>query len=117
MKPLPTHRNQSFAQGISHCLLQPIIQDLTDKKDVAKSKKSKSNYNCGIKVLSRYEEKYRSGIPEDVLPELVEDVSKKIHINIEITVPLAIQQFINVRNSSGHGKTYKFINKYKTRPR
>ena len=68
MKPLPTHRNQSFAQGISHCLLQPIIQDLTDKKDVAKS----------IKVLSRYEEKYRSGIPEDVLPELVEDVSKKI---------------------------------------
>ena len=110
VKPLPTHRNQSFAQGISHCLLQPIIQDLTDKKDVAKSKKSKSNYNCGIKVLSRYEEKYRSGIPEDVLPELVEEVSKKIHINIEITVPLAIQQFINVRNSSGHGKTYKFIN-------
>ena len=36
VKPLPTHRNQSFAQGISHCLLQPIIQDLTDKKDVAK---------------------------------------------------------------------------------
>ena len=62
VKPLPNHRSQSFAQGISHCLLQPIIQDLTNKKDVAKSKQSKSNYNCGIKVLSQYEEQYRSGV-------------------------------------------------------
>ena len=110
VKPLPTHRNQSFAQGISHCLLQPIIQDLTDKKYVAKSKQSKSNYNCGIKVLSQYEEEFRAGIPEEMLSQLVEEVSKKVHINIEITVPLAINQFINVRNSSGHGKTYRFIN-------
>jgi hypothetical protein len=110
VKPLPNHRKQSFAQGISHCLLQPIIQDLASKRDAAKSKQSKSNYNCGMKLLSTYEEQYRSGIPEEMLPQLVEEVSKKIHINIEITVPLAVQQFINVRNSSGHGKTYKFLN-------
>ena len=75
IQPLPKHRNQSFAQGLNHCLLQPIIQDLADKKDAAKSKKSKSNYNCGIKVLTEYEEKYRSGIPEEMLPQLVEDTA------------------------------------------
>ena len=110
VKALPKHRKQSFAQGISHCLLQPIIQDLSQKRDMAKTTKSKSNYNCGLKVLMGYEEKYRDGIPEAVLPELVEAVSKKVHINIEVTVPLASQQFLSIRNSSGHGKNYTFLN-------
>ena len=110
VKPLPKHRSQSFAQGIDHCLLQPIINDFSEKMLLAKSKSSKSNYNCGIKVLTEYKEKYRSGIPETVLPQLVEDVSKKVQINIEITIPLATNQFLTVRNSYGHGKNYKFTN-------
>ena len=110
--PLSEHRSQSFAQGINHCLIQPIINDLSAKRDVAKSSKSFSNYKRAVEVLQDYEQKYKDGIPEEILPLMVEDVSKKgVQINIEITLPLATtNQFISIKNSYGHGKLYKFLN-------
>ena len=70
-------RPQAFAQGVSHCLIQPIITDLTNRRDDLKnpSKQSLSNYNCAIGKLEEYAQEYSQGIPIPALYHMVEDVS------------------------------------------
>ena len=104
---------QYFAQGVSHCLISPIVNDLSSKLAEAKTKQSKSNYKCAIDVLSGYEQKYRAGIPVSALHTMVEEVSMKHKINVEIKTPCAKrgeEQFIRVSNQYSHGKVYDFVN-------
>ena len=107
---------QYFAQGVSHCLIQPIINDLKTKRDELKkpSKQSLSNYNCAIDKLQNYATKYSDGIPVPALHRMVEDVSTtEKEINIEVKVPCAKKgedQFLRIDNQYGHGKVYEFVN-------
>ena len=106
---------QYFAQGVSHCLIQPIINDFTKTRDSLKkpSKQSLSNYNCAIEKLSNYAQKYAKGISVPSLFEMVEDVSSSKKINISITVPCARlneEQFLKINNQYGHGNRYTFVN-------
>ena len=109
-------RIQYFAQGVSHCLIQPIINDLEHKRNALKSasKQSLSNYNCALKKLESYAEKYAGGIPVAALHTMVEDVSMcGKQINIDIKVPCAKKgdsQFIKIDNQYGHGVRYEFVN-------
>ena len=108
--------SQSFAQGVSHCLIQPIVNDLKMKREDLKtqSKQSRSNYNCAIRKLEEYAAKYKGGIPIQVLHRMVEDVSTSgKQINIEIRFPCAKKgedQFLRIDNQYGHGKVYEFVN-------
>eukprot|EP00966_Prymnesium_polylepis_P336127 7391437-Prymnesium_polylepis.1 len=54
-------------------VIKPIINDLSAKRDLAKSNKSFSNYKRAVEVLKDYEQKYKEGIPEEILPLMVED--------------------------------------------
>ena len=108
-------RIQYFAQGVSHCLIQPIINDLEAKRAGLKnpSKQSLSNYNRSIDKLGDYAAKYEAGIPIAALHTMVEDVSKSHHINIDIKVPCAKKgedQFIKIDNQYAHGRRYEFVN-------
>ena len=108
-------RIQYFAQGVAHCVIQPIVNDLTSKRDCLKnpSKQSLSNYNRSLDKLSEYAEKYAGGIPVPALHTMVEDVSTSHHINIDIVNPCAKKgeaQFIKIDNQYAHGKRYPFVN-------
>ena len=108
-------RVQYFAQGVSHCLIQPIINDLEAKRASLKnpSKQSLSNYNRSIDKLGEYAQKYEAGIPVPALHTMVEDVSKSHHINIDIKIPCARKgedQFIKIDNQYAHGRRYEFVN-------
>ena len=107
---------QYFAQGVSHCLIQPIINDLTAKRDALKnpSKQSLCNYNAAITRLGEYAVKYAEGIPVSALHTMVEDVSTTgKQINVEIKVPCAKKgedQYLRIENQYGHGNKYEFVN-------
>jgi len=51
---------QYFAQGVSHCLIQPIINHFTAKRDTNKqSADNLRKYNATIKMLYEYADKYK----------------------------------------------------------
>lgn len=114
-------RPQYFAQGISHCVIQPIITDsesLYELVSLRKNSKAKTNRLCqikgGIDVLTQYAKDYSNGIPVPAIQQMVEDVSKKnLKIHISIVSPCAQKgedQFLSFENQYGHGKWYPFVN-------
>ena len=115
-------RIQYFAQGVAHCVIQPIINDFTVKLeniDASKYKNresyrsAKSHYKRGIEILTEYATKYAPGIPVPAMHTMVEEVSEKHKINIDIVNPCAKKgedQFIKIDNQYAHGKRYEFVN-------
>ena len=113
----PTPTNQHFAQGVSHCVIQPIVTALTEKRDSLKapSKQTLSNYNCSLATLNQYAEDYAMGIPVPAIHSMVEDVSKcGTHITIDIKSPCAKKgedQFLRFENQySNTGRLFEFVN-------
>ena len=70
------HHPQSFAQGVNHCVFQPMIKWAENKFAEAVSKQARSNYKCYLRKLHAYALTYEAGVPEGKIQEIVSDLGK-----------------------------------------
>lgn len=97
---------QLFADGVNHCMFQPILEWAFEKQDTSKSKSAKVRYSGMINKLNKYIKKYKDGIPE----KDIQDVCNDLQINIKIDLPLLDTQFISCESFKKPLKTFKFVN-------
>lgn len=98
---------QKFAEGITNCLFTPILTWAEMKVIDAESERSKQRYRLVVKKVKKYLEKYQSGVPEQDLQEIVND----LQIGIKIDLPFAKDQiYIDVKSHKKQLTTFKFIN-------
>lgn len=97
---------QLFADGVNHCMFQPILEWAFDKQEESKSKSAKKRYSGMINKINKYVIKYRNGIPE----KDIQDVCNDLQINIKIDLPLIDEQFIFCESFKKPLKTFKFVN-------
>jgi hypothetical protein len=109
---------QSFAEGPSHCILQPILDYFKDAFNNQSSKSQKSKNQTAInniegKYLKKskthkegFLDKYKYGIPEDELG----DLCNTLQIGIQIDKPFSIHPYINVRSHTKPRKVFKYLN-------
>ena len=107
---------QAFRDGLHHCFFHPILKWAEEKKEEVVSKGAKRNYTTIINKIrgkqlknrfkSGYLSLYKKGIPENVLPNIVED----LQIGIKIYQPFAKNLLINVESQKKPRKIFKFIN-------
>jgi hypothetical protein len=109
---------QSFRDGSTHCVLQPILDYFKDAFNNQPSKKSKEKNRTAInhiegKYLKKtkkhkdgFLDKYKYGIPEDELQLLCD----KLQIGIIIDKPFSNTPFINVRSHNKPRKIFRFLN-------
>lgn len=87
---------QSFRDGVSHCVFQPMLDYFTEKMNSVTTKTTKGNYLAKInlikgkdrKIFGRKDgliEKYANGVPESKL----ESVCEELQIGIDIEQPFA----------------------------
>ena len=109
---------QSFAQGPTHCVLQPILDYF---ENALKSQSSKSQMAKNLTAINNIKgkylkktnthkegflDKYKKGIPEDELA----DLCNTLQIGIQIDKPFSIDPYINVRSHSKPRKVFKYLN-------
>ena len=97
---------QLFADGVDHCMFQPILDWAYEKQEESKSKSAKKRYYTMINKLNKYTIKYKDGIPENC----IQDVCNDLQINIKIDIPLLDTQFIECISFKKPLKTFKFVN-------
>ena len=97
---------QLFADGVNHCMFQPILEWAFEKQVTGKTKSTKKRYSGMINKLNKYTTKYKDGIPE----KDIQDVCNDLQINIKIDLPLLDTQFINCESFKKPLKTFKFVN-------
>jgi hypothetical protein len=109
---------QSFRDGSSHCVLQPILEYFQDAFSSQKSKSQKEKNQTAINnICGKYLKKskthkeglldmYKLGVPEDELQVLCD----KLQIGITIDKPFSSTPFINVRSHTKPRKIFKFLN-------
>jgi hypothetical protein len=97
---------QQFREGIKNCMLTPIREWAEEKLEEAKTKQTKSSYNCILEELSKYEEQYKDGVPEDAIAE----ICNKLRIDITIQMPFCENTFIEGQSTRKRLKKFNFIN-------
>lgn len=100
---------QSFQEGISNCLLEPIIKLFKAKLDAAKTKDQRSRFSSKMNTAIDFERKYRSagGVPESHIQKIADELG----INIYIDAPIQ-GEFIRV---SCTGRKYADMHYLNTR--
>ena len=104
---------QAFAEGVSHCILNPIKEYLYDsfKGDLTSKKENHRKQIRYYKKILKWEKEYPPsvGIPISVLPELCEEVS--IGIDLYLPCPGKKQNaWKQIRPGKKARKIFKFIN-------
>ena len=95
-------QEQSFADGVQHCLLGPIgkwIHGLKDKSNSYSKKNMLIKYN-------EFNNDYKDGVPENDL-KLICDT---LRVDIDIEAPLSTTPFISVTSDKKRLKKFKYIN-------
>lgn len=95
---------QSFRDGDTHCILQPILDHYTALIEEAKTKKTKENRQTLKNKTLFYMKKYANGIPETEL----EEVAKALEISIVIQ-DTTFNELYRV-NPKCKGKVFKYTN-------
>ncbi len=103
---IPRRTQQAFADGINHCMFTPILQWSMFKHAESKSKSAVKRYSTVINKVLNYIEKYKTGVPENCLQGICND----LQINIKIDLPLIDQQFLECTSFKKALKTFKFVN-------
>ena len=101
---------QVFREGISNCLLTPILEDFEKRMESCKSKTSKRNYEKKIKTCKLLIRKYTNGVPQDKLV----DICEKLKISINIFQPIFNKQLLEV--SPNRVKSENKYTFYNTKP-
>jgi hypothetical protein len=101
--------NQSFRDGINHCVLYPILKwanDLLSHNIFEKRKAGISRYSTIVKKIKIYEILYQKGVPEEKLQE----ISNNLQINISVDLPLSKTKYLSFISDKKPLKKFNFIN-------
>ncbi len=107
---------QKYAEGVTHCLLDPIlkwsIKAEQNAKGISKNKYQSIRYKLEGKTIKSgekigYIEKYKYGIPEDELQALADDLRIKISIEYPLRTNNNFIEFIPDRKAL---KTFSYVN-------
>lgn len=93
---------QRYAEGLSNCVLKPIMKWATTMRDNVKSDKSKEGYKTIINKLIKYEKQYPNGMTE---AELIE-ISESIKVGIKIHDVLRDEYFKHIPERKRHVFNY-----------
>ena len=97
---------QSFREGINHCVFTPIKDYASQVVENAKSIHTKRKYKTMYNKIIALEKKYEKGVPE----EDIQEVCNILQIGLEISLPILNDKFILCRSMKKPLKTFKFIN-------
>ena len=104
---------QNFAQGVSHCVIQPIKNWAASKVDSCKSDSSKKKYKSIVNKCHNYADIYKEGIPQDDIQKICND----LNIDITVYMPLGIGTkhgsnllSVNTQKSTYGLKHFKYVN-------
>lgn len=108
---------QSFLDGVSHCVFTPIIKWCKKCIETIKSKSSKLKYTAILnKIIGRtlksgkkkigYLEKYSKGVPEKDISIICED----LQIGVDIDQPFQKTKFFEYRPLKKPLKVFNFLN-------
>lgn len=108
---------QSFANGHSNCVLQPIDTWINASINKASNKKAKSRYVTFHRKLHTYTQKsgiekigyldlYKNGVPQDKLQSLCDE----LQIKISIETPFNKEKYISHRSVKKPIKHFHYIN-------
>lgn len=79
---IPSQRiQQSFRDGVSHCVLQPLYDLWVKYAENSESKATKVRYLQRAKQLYKLQEKYTNGVPEDEMEEVAQVAKRCIIIH------------------------------------
>jgi hypothetical protein len=103
----PVNTSQRFAEGITHCVFEPIKEWALEQFKNTKSKASYVIFRRMLKNIERFTREFKNGLPEDK----IQMVCDKLRIDISITLPLlGNTEFINVKSAIKRYKLFKFLN-------
>lgn len=108
-KPLEAYKiQQTFLDGITHCVFTPIKEWAITTGENCKSKESKKKYNAILNKLETLEEQFKDGLPEDQ----VAFVCNKLQIDISVELPLIDEdaKFIHGQSMKKRLKHFRFMN-------
>ena len=97
---------QSFRDGISHCVFQPIRIWGQKSLDQATSKTAVKRYKKILNDIDDFEKKYKDGLPEGS----VNEVCNKLQVDIEIELPFSNVKLVNGESIIKKLKKFKFVN-------
>lgn len=97
---------QSYAEGGTNCLLTPIKNWIQDKLEEVKNKRSREKYITMRNKVDRYLEKYTTGVPQNELDNITND----LHISISIELPFQTVPYLISKPETKSQTTFKFMN-------
>ena len=98
---------QFFAEGVAHCLFQPILEWCEGKLAEASNKQTRWRYGTIKKKVVEYMDKYRDGCPESVVYQIADE----LQLDIVIDMPFAEEStFINAKSQKKRLRVFKFLN-------
>lgn len=98
--------DQAFAEGVTNCILTPMLKWADDCGRNAKSKPSQKRYKTISSKIMKYEDTYTNGIPENELQTISNDLS----VDIKIEIPLSDSQFIYCKSHKKPLKVFAYVN-------
>jgi hypothetical protein len=96
---------QNFAEGITNCLLTPIMNWAVTVMDEAVSKSAKGRYIKIISDLNAYMDQFSKGIPETAIPE----ICNKLQIDITIESPFNSNPLFEYQSTKKRLRKFKFV--------
>jgi hypothetical protein len=97
---------QAYKQGITNCVLKPIIEFFKMKTQEALSKQTIRNYNVRLNKANKLEMLYReSGVKEKNLQSICDE----LQIDIEIDQPFQ-KKHLHYKSNKKALRTFRFIN-------
>ena len=100
---------QYFKEGITNCMMKPIMAWAKECEEEAKSKSAKARYKKIIKDIGKYEIEFETGVPEGSISE----VCNKLQIGIKIDLPSTVvndTKYIEITSQKKPLKIFKYIN-------
>ena len=98
---------QAFADGITNCLLTPMLLWFENQREEVTSQTSKKRYASLITKTLKLMEEYPVSVPEADLQTIADTL--QIRIEIEFPIP-KVAPFIEVESSKKFLRTFRFIN-------
>ena len=97
---------QYFREGITNCLLTPILNWANETLENSESSSAKKRYKKIINDVNDYMNKYAKGVPQNSIHE----ICNKLQIDITIETPFNDKKLIECESIKKRLKKFKYIN-------
>ena len=101
---------QAFADGVTNCVLTPLLNWFEEKVDEAKSEPSKKRYAALINKTKKLMIEYPVSVPESDFQKIADVLQIKIKIEFPIPVASQAKPIIEVESSKKFLRSFNFIN-------